>query len=423
MTGFGCIRAASALLLVLAFALASANPAVPVGPHNAAGGEGFYELIGKRLELMTAVAAHKWRHRQPIEDLQREALVIDQAVADALRYGFTVGSSRAFFAAQIEAAKEIQRHWFEVWQSAPGPPSAPDLEREVRPELLRLGSEILAAAARRGREFVSPQMPAALDVAGLSEPTKGALLAVARGLERYPHRLRQILDSGVLRVGTTGDYAPFSHRGDGDAEFEGIDIDLARDLAEALGVTVKFVPTSWPTLLDDLLGGEYDIGMSGISRTLGRQQHGYLSQPYFVGGKTPIARCDRAAGFASLAAIDRAGVRVVVNPGGTNEQFVDANIRRADKVMHQDNRTIFRLLIAGEADVMITDRVEVGLQTALHPQLCATMSGNLNYQEKAYLLPQDEVWRSFVDTWLALAVGSGTVAAVFRQHQVPPNIP
>jgi cyclohexadienyl dehydratase len=159
--------------------------------------------------------------------------------------------------------------------------------------------------------------------------------------------------------------------------------------------------------------------MSGISRLLERQKHGFFSVPYYVAGKTPIARCDADARFGSLAAIDQPGVRVVVNPGGTNEQFVDANIRHAEKILHGDNRTIFQVLIAGGADVMITDRVEVELQAAAHRDvLCATMNEDLTYQDKAYLIPQDATWKAFVDVWLGLALADGTVAEVLGRHGV-----
>lgn len=378
-------------------------------------------MIDARLELMDEVAASKWHADLPIEDLEREALVLDRAAADALRYGFTRDSSRRLFAAQIEAAKAIQRHWFGVWAAGPGPRTTADLDATVRPQLLRLGEAILAAAARQAAPSAEA-FAAAVDVEGLGPANRDALFQALQGLERYPHRLAQILDSRVLRVGTTGDYAPFSHREDGSADFVGIDIDLARTLAAALGVEALFVATAWPTLMADLDAGRFDIGMSGISRTLARQRDGFLSQPYHVGGKTPIARCDAAAGFASLGAIDRPGVRVVVNPGGTNERFVDANLGHAQKLLHPDNRSIFAVLIEGGADVMITDRIEVELQTSRHPELCATMAGNLTYQEKGYLMPQDPVWQAFVDTWLSLAVADGTVARTFQAHGVaPPN--
>jgi len=287
---------------------------------------------------------------------------------------------------------------------------------------LRLGSEILAAAAAVPLGAAGEDIEGALDVAGLGQDERATLLAAAAGLTRYSNRLEQILQTGVLRVGSTGDYAPFSHRGVGsEAAVVGIDIDLARSLAAGLGVAVEFVPTTWPSLLADLLDGRYDIAMSGVSRILERQRHGYLSRPYYAGGKAAIARCEVAAAFGSLAAIDQPGVRVIVNPGGTNERFVDTRLHRAEKVSHPDNRTIFRALAAGDADLMITDRVEIELQTVANPELCATPGGPFSYQQKAYLMPRDEPWRAFVDTWLELALADGTVAAAFRDHGIDPG--
>lgn len=407
-------RAGPAIALIVIW-LCSA-PALPAeAAHD------LFALVEARLQLMQDVAAYKWHRGLAIEDEGREAEVLDRAVAEALQHGLTTTSSRRLFAAQIEAAKAIQNHWFDVWRDGAAPPDAPDLEHELRPQLLRLGDAIVAAAADLREPLHADSFAAAVIVQGLDRESRDALFDALDALERYPHRLAQVLDSGVLRIGTTGDYAPFSHREESDAVPAGIDIDLAHDLATALGVRAAFVATSWPDLMTDLAAGRFDIGMSGISRTLERQRRAFLSSPYYVGGKTAIARCDQAAGFNSLDAIDQPGVQVVVNPGGTNERFVDLHIHRAEKRLHPDNRTIFDEIAAGRADVMITDRVEVELQSGRYAQLCAAMADNLTYQEKAYLLPQDPVWLAFVDTWLDLALADGTVARVFRDHGVEPR--
>lgn len=394
---------------------------VVLSPFTAADPGEVYRLVNARLALMEQVAAYKWHHELPIEDLQREAVVLDSAKDAALRHGLEPGSSRRLFAAQIDAAKAVQRHWFEIWNAGPGPGTVPDLVEAVRPELLRLGEAILAAAAATDEPMDPQAFADAVTVPGLGPEHRDELFQALSGLHRYPHRLEQILHSGVLRIGTTGDYAPFSHRDHDSEPPAGIDIDLGRQLAHALGVRAEFVATSWPALMDDLAAGRFDIGMSGISRTVERQRRAFLSPPYYVGGKTPIARCDDSERFSELAAIDVPGVRVVVNPGGTNERFVDGHIHHARKVLHPDNRSIFDVILAGDADVMITDRVEVELQTARHPELCATMAGNLTYQEKSYLMPQDPVWQAFVATWLDLALAEGNVARVFRDHGIEPR--
>ncbi|MFA0521007.1 transporter substrate-binding domain-containing protein, partial [Vibrio sp. 10N.222.55.E8] len=63
-------------------------------------------------------------------------------------------------------------------------------------------------------------------------------------------QLQDIQKSGVLRVGTTGDYKPFSYF-DGKT-YSGYDIDVAKYFAEQLGVELKIVPTQWKNLLTDL---------------------------------------------------------------------------------------------------------------------------------------------------------------------------
>ncbi len=406
------MRLVSALLLLLLIQSATANSADPA--HD------LYAAVGERLSLMRDVAAFKWLHELPVEDLERETVVIDAAVASALNRQIRPETAERFFRVQIEAAKDIQRHWFERWQTGQGPQSAPDLVAEVRPELLRLGERInrLMGAAISHERSLFLRLTA---TEGLNDDRTEELFDSLRSVGRFEGRLEQILETGLLRVGTTGDYAPFSYlpvsAGEvTEAQFTGVDIELAEDLARSLGVTLELVQTSWPTLLDDLQAGRYDVAMGGVSRTLARARVGHLSLPYYVGGKMPIARCEDRRRFNSLAGIDQAGVRVIVNPGGTNEQFVDEHLLLATKVAHPDNRTIFAALLAGEGDVMVTDSIEVALQARRNPGLCGTMGTTLTYQEKAYLMPRDADLKSFVDTWLSLRLGDGTVNLLLQNH-------
>jgi cyclohexadienyl dehydratase len=361
---------------------------------------------------MQDVAAHKWVNGLPVEDGAREAKVLESAEAAALRFGVDVSATRALFEAQIEAAKEIQRYWFTRWALGSPPRSAPDLVGDLRPRLLALGDLILAGlAAAPGRAGSVPPLP------GLSESSRRRLSDALSAVEPYPSRLEQVRRSGVLRIGTTGDYPPFSHRVDDDGPLGGADVDLGRLLAHSLGAEARFVPTSWPTLMDDLAAGRYDVAMSGVSRTAARERVAAFTRAYHVGGKTPIVRCSERERFSSLAQIDRRGVRVIVNPGGTNELFVDNNLTLADKVLHTDNRSIFQALIEGRADVMITDRIEVRLQVRLHEGvLCATTPRNFNHQEKAYLLPRDAAWHAYVDAWLVSMLAQGVVERTIARH-------
>ncbi|MGI9026266.1 MAG: transporter substrate-binding domain-containing protein [Burkholderiaceae bacterium] len=220
--------------------------------------------------------------------------------------------------------------------------------------------------------------------------------------------LDRIRDSGELRVCLTGDYKPFSFlRADG--QFEGTDVDLAQSLATALKAKPRFVKTSWPTLLNDFTSGACDIAMGGISVTLDRQMRAGFSAPIMVDGKAPIVRCADVGKYASLAQIDRPEVRAIVNPGGTNERYAKANLKQAQIRVYPDNVTVFDEIVAGRADVMITDASETLMQHKLRPALCPVpLTTPLQYSEKAYLLPRDDVaFKAFVDQWLHLAKVTG----------------
>ena len=228
-------------------------------------------------------------------------------------------------------------------------------------------------------------------------------------------RLDSILASRVLRVGTTGDYRPFTTLDRAAGEYSGFDIDLARSLGEALGAKVEFVPTTWAGLAHDLESGAFDIAMGGVSVTLDRQKRGFFSAPYLREGKTPIARCADEARYQTLADIDRPEVRVITNPGGTNERFDRAHFHSAGIVVYPDNLTIFDRLAEGEADVMITDASETRFQQKLHPNvLCAIHPDQpFDFGEKAYWMAPDPALKAFVDQWLHLAKEDGEFDALY----------
>jgi len=245
------------------------------------------------------------------------------------------------------------------------------------------------------------------------------LLAVLLLLASLPAQAQTVLDAilarGVVRIGLTGDYRPFSIK-DPAGTFTGLDVDMAESLARGLGVRLEVVPTAWPTLMADLQSQKFDIGMGGISVTLERAKTAAFSAPVMRTGKAPIARCTDQARFTTLAEIDRPGTRVITNPGGTNERFARANVKQAEIIVFPNNAAIFDELVAGRADVMMTDAVETRLQQRLHPELCAIHPDQpFDFSELAYLLPRDPALKAWVDTWLHISAETGEQARLLAK--------
>lgn len=195
--------------------------------------------------------------------------------------------------------------------------------------------------------------------------------------------LDTIISRGYLKVGTTGDYKPFSYSitnttifpssnttnvtvtpASFNTTYIGADIDTAQTLSNKLNLPypVRFIPTIWANLTKDINAGKFDIAMGGISITLDRARTVFFSTATQRAGKVACIRCTDNERFTSLESLDQEGVIVVVNPGGTNEAFDRANLGKATIKLVEDNDAVFQAVLDGEGDAMITDLIEVELQ-------------------------------------------------------------
>lgn len=182
----------------------------------------------------------------------------------------------------------------------------------------------------------------------------------------------QIQERGYLLVGATGDYCPLSMRNE-DGTYWGFDAELAQDLADDLGVELVFVETSWPTLLEDTQAGIFDVALCGVSRTEQRLEAALMSESYLPNGKTALMRAEDVDRYTSLDAINQPGVRVMENPGGTNERLAREWLPNAEITIHDVNEEIPALIASGEADVMITEMCEAAYYVGLDPRLAAPL--------------------------------------------------
>ena len=96
---------------------------------------------------MHDVARRKWADKTPIEDPVREAALLSDVVERGQRLGIDPDRTRAFFAAQIEAAKLVQRANFRRWETKGPEGEAPDLKTVLRPRIDALNRDMITALA------------------------------------------------------------------------------------------------------------------------------------------------------------------------------------------------------------------------------------------------------------------------------------
>lgn len=151
-------RVVAAGVVSAAVALAGAGPAMaaqtaPVSvaaAREAAHARGLTvltDLFAERLQLADKVAAAKYGTDRPIDDPAREKVILDDVAARAVGLGLDPAAVQAVFRDQIEANKLVQRGLYARWDAHPEerPTTRPDLDKEVRPALNLITTQILQA--------------------------------------------------------------------------------------------------------------------------------------------------------------------------------------------------------------------------------------------------------------------------------------
>ncbi|MGB0866797.1 MAG: transporter substrate-binding domain-containing protein, partial [Granulosicoccaceae bacterium] len=237
-----------------------------------------------------------------------------------------------------------------------------------------------------------------------------ALLASAAPSHAEGSRLNEILDSGTLKVGTTGDWNPMSIKDPRTNSYKGFDIDLMTELAKDLGVELEFVPTDWKTLVNGVVSNKYDITGSA-SLSMKRARVAGYSQSYFAVETVPLVLKKNLDKYDSWASLNNSDVTVAATLGTTQEQQVKSFFPDAKhKIIEAPSRD-FQEVLAGRADAHITSNVEAATLIAKFPQMAAVpVAQGRAKTPLAMLMPQaDQVWINYVNHWVELKKANGFI--------------
>lgn len=235
-----------------------------------------------------------------------------------------------------------------------------------------------------------------------------ALLAAGNAAAQESH-LDRILKSGVLRVGTTGDFNPMTIRNPATQSYQGFEIDAANQLAKDLGVKVEFVPTDWKTMVAGVVADKYDVVMSGTSMNPGRAKAVGFTQPYVLVGTVPLTVKDKTGTYKTWADADRKGVKVAVILGTVFEEQAKAAFPNAEIVKVEAPATGFQEVLAGRADVTITSNLDAANLVEKYDALVTFGGGEMRAQRPlAYIAAQDDYkWLNFLNNWVTMQKISG----------------
>lgn len=155
------------------------------------------------------------------------------------------------------------------------------------------------------------------------------LMATMSGCGSSQNRLEKILESGKLVLATSPDFAPleFEDLSSGEAQYVGSDIELAKYIAEKLGVELEISAMDFSAVQAAIPSGQADIAISGFAKTEERAQNMELSTPFNItedGGQTVLVAKGQGANYT--AAEDFSGLQIGAQNGSLQYNLVSEQL-------------------------------------------------------------------------------------------------
>lgn len=200
-------------------------------------------------------------------------------------------------------------------------------------------------------------------VAGLA--AVGLAMLAGTAVAQNVLTLEDIQKAGTVRVGVLVDFPPFGIMNEKN-EPDGLDVDVAKALAEKMGVKLELVPVTGPNRIPYLQTGQIDLVIASLAITDERSQQVLFSAPYAAIQGVMYARKDlEIADYSNLG-----GTRIGVARASPQDTVVtreappETTIQRFDQIS-----AVYQAVLAGQVDGAVISSL-VALE--LDKQMAAT---------------------------------------------------
>jgi ABC-type amino acid transport substrate-binding protein len=260
-------------------------------------------------------------------------------------------------------------------------------------------------------------LPAAAMLAGVL-----SLWPAESRAEAIQSHLIEVTKSKKLRVCQYPQYYSISFRNPKTGQIEGIDADLAKELAKELGAELEIVESSFGTFIADLQANKCDIGMFGVGASLKRAQAVEFSKPYLI---TNIYGVTRKGGpIKSWADVDKKGIKAAVSLGSYVEPFMKNYLKNAELISVAPPNTREAELVAGRVDIIMTD-YPTAIKVTDEFDWAQTIlpDEKLAITPYAYVVAQgDQVWLNFINLFIDTIKLDGRLKAFADKNKLGPIV-
>lgn len=154
-----------------------------------------------------------------------------------------------------------------------------------------------------------------------------------------------------VRIGTEGAYPPWNFMGD-DGKVAGFEIELGNKLCEQAGVSCEWVINEWDSIIPNLVAGNYDLIMAGMSITDERMQTIDFSEEYYP----PTPSRYAAAKGASFDFDNLKGLKLGAQGATVQSAYLEANLKEGNTILsYETPDQSVADLAAGNIDLLLAD--------------------------------------------------------------------
>jgi polar amino acid transport system substrate-binding protein len=219
--------------------------------------------------------------------------------------------------------------------------------------------------------------------------------------------IERVLQRGVLRVGMST-FVPWAMK-DKKGELIGFEIDVARRLAEDMGVKAAFVPTKWDGIITSLLAGKFDVIIGGMGITTKRSLKVNFTVPYDYTGMSLVAHKELAQGFDSLEDFNKPDVVLVARLGATPVAAARKHMPEAEIRQFDDESQAIQELLNGKAHALVASAPLPAFQAVKHPdKLFLPLEGTFTKEPIAFAVTKGDFDTvNFLNGWITVVRSQG----------------
>ncbi|MBD8890052.1 transporter substrate-binding domain-containing protein [Roseibium litorale] len=165
--------------------------------------------------------------------------------------------------------------------------------------------------------------------------------------------LKDILSAGKVRIAVPENFPPFGSLG-AEGEYVGYDVDVAKMVAEDLGVELELVPVTSKQRIPFLETSKVDLVISTLGANPERAKSIWFSSAYAPFFSGAFAKADVTVSSVK----DFAGKTIAVTGGSLEDLAITADAPAdANIVRFGDNAATIAAYVSGQADVIVTGNI------------------------------------------------------------------